>query len=204
MTTYHPEVSSLAKNIRREWPILQQDPQLATKFALPPLHAQRQPKNLRRLLTSSLNGSRQQGNKQCGKSRCQICKHMILDQTISLSQKCKIRPPPCNCDVTNAVYAIKCAKCPNALYIGETLRFRERFNNHKSSIARNLHHPVAEHFNTAGHSVNDLRCCIVRDGLVSFEDRHLFEIKMIVRNESYKKPGLNLDLSWLSNYTFFR
>ena len=42
-------------------------------------------KNLQRLLTTDISGSLRAGNQSCGKTRCQMCKHMILNETIELS-----------------------------------------------------------------------------------------------------------------------
>ena len=61
-----------------------------------------------------------------------------------------------SCQTSGLVYCISCRGCP-ALYIGETGRtLRQRFGEHLRSIEKSLlGYPVAEHFNTAGHSIDD-------------------------------------------------
>lgn len=56
------------------------------------------------------------------------------------------------------MYCISCRLCP-AIYIGETGRtLRQRFSVHLRVIEKELlGFPVAEPFNTVGHSINDAR-----------------------------------------------
>ena len=60
-----------------------------------------------------------------------------------------------NCDSSNIVYVITCKKCRKQ-YVGETQNsLRQRAANHLSSIRLKHDVPVAQHFNTQGHSVKD-------------------------------------------------
>ena len=206
VTTYHPAGKSLLQSVRKEIPILGEVDKLSEKHRRLPTHAQRQPPNLKRLLTrANVEKKSASGNKPCKKPRCQICDHIITDEVVELTQGLKVRNPDLNCNSKNVVYAIKCQKCPEALYIGETLDFRKRFNNHKSTIARQqIQHPVAEHFNKPNHTIKDLKCCLMKSNFHSFYERHLRELKIIVNTGSFKGEGLNKDLSWMSSYTFFR
>ena len=58
-----------------------------------------------------------------------------------------------------------CAKCPNAVYVGETSnRLRFRLNNNKHSIKHNLSgYPVAMHFNEQSHTIEELRCITMKN-----------------------------------------
>ncbi|XP_072166479.1 uncharacterized protein [Diadema setosum] len=53
VTTYHPATTSFVKQVRQEWPTLALDPELGKLVGDQPLHAQRQPPNLRKLLVST-------------------------------------------------------------------------------------------------------------------------------------------------------
>ena len=61
-----------------------------------------------------------------------------------------------SCQTSGLVCCISCRRWP-AVYIGETGRtLRQPFGEHLRSIEKNLPgFPVAEHFNTAGHSIDD-------------------------------------------------
>ena len=60
----------------------------------------------------------------------------------------------------SVVYCISCRRC-NYLYIRETGRWlREHFSEHLRSIRNQSHRfPVAEHFNSAFHSLDDVMVC---------------------------------------------
>ena len=55
------------------------------------------------------------------------------------------------------VYAITCQLC-NMIYAGETARFLVvRFAEHLADIRHNHSKSVAQHFNSAGHTITDVR-----------------------------------------------
>ena len=64
------------------------------------------------------------------------------------------------CQSVNVVCSIISRRC-GCLYIGETeRRLRERFGEHLRSIWNNSRgFPVAKHFNSAFHSLNDIMIC---------------------------------------------
>ena len=208
VTTYHPQVKKFANTTKKEWSAnINLDPKLSKAMGEPPLHSQRQPPNLRRLLVSSElpKPPQTKGNKKCGKPRCQICKHLTTDSEVKLSKSYVIHPPNHTCDAKNVLYSIICAKCPGVSYIGETCtKFRSRFNNHKSSITKkHKDFPVATHFNLPDHSISDIKVCIFGGGYKSAEERKWAELRHIVESRSFE-TGLNKDLSWLSTFTFYR
>ena len=208
VTTYHPQIKKFANTTKREWSAnMNLDPKLSMAMGEPPLHSQRQPPNLRSLLVSSElpKAHPPKGNQKCGKPRCQVCKHLITDSVVKISQSYTVRPPNHTCDSTNVLYSIMCGKCPGVSYIGETsTRFRTRFNNHKSSITKNhKDFPVANHFNLPNHSTQDMKVCIFGGGYKSADERKWAELRHIIQSRSFE-IGLNKDLSWLSPFTFFR
>ena len=207
VSTYHPKGRQLALTFKKEWPTIKADEKLAKIMPRAPLHAQRQPPNLKRLLVrNQLPGPAQpRGNKPCGKSRCQICPHILTDNSVRLSSGYTIYPPDHNCDSSNILYCFLCDKCPEVAYIGETsTRFRVRFNNHRCTIRqRRTGFPVAEHFSQADHSLSDLKICLFGGGYKSADERKLAELRTIIRTKSFQ-IGLNRDLSWLEKYSFFK
>ena len=57
----------------------------------------------------------------------------------------------------NLVYAITCQSC-NLIYVGETSRsLMVHFSEHLADIRHNCSKPVAQHFNSAGHTIADIK-----------------------------------------------
>eukprot|EP00061_Rhincodon_typus_P006843 g27899.t1 len=61
------------------------------------------------------------------------------------------------CTSTNVAYCIRCSRC-GLLYIGETRwRLGDRFVEHLRSVRnKRLHLPVASHFNSSFHSLDNM------------------------------------------------
>ena len=107
-----------------------------------------------------------------------------------------------SCNSANLIYLIRCKKdCPGAWYIGETKQtLRERMNGHRQSIARkDSTLPVPSHFNSAGHSVDDMKVCVLRGGLTQTMPRRTEEQRLIAKFNTLSE-GLNKDLDFLSRY----
>ena len=67
-----------------------------------------------------------------------------------------------NCKTANVVYVIECTKCKKQ-YVGETENaLHIRMNGHRSDIEhRRLEKPVANHFNSEGHSLKNLSIFVI-------------------------------------------
>ena len=67
-----------------------------------------------------------------------------------------------NCKTKNIVYLIECRKCKKQ-YVGEMKNpLHLRMNGHRSNYYRKLpDKPVAEHFNTIGHTFEDLTVMVI-------------------------------------------
>lgn len=67
------------------------------------------------------------------------------------------------CRISNVVYAIECNRCSKE-YEGETKNALDvRMSGHWSNINhRHLEKPVAQHFNSNGHSLEDLSFFIIK------------------------------------------
>ena len=103
-----------------------------------------------------------------------------------------------SCQTSGLVYCISCRRCP-AVYIGETGRtLRQRFGEHLQSIEKNVPgFPVAEHFNKAGHSIDDT---LVRGMMLSVDNaqRKRLEMRLIFQLGTTQPRGLNSDFRFLS------
>eukprot|EP00061_Rhincodon_typus_P000811 g12822.t1 len=99
------------------------------------------------------------------------------------------------CTSANLVYCICCSRC-GLLHIGETKRrLGNRFVEYLRSVRdKRLHLPVANHFNSPSHSLDDmsilglLQCHI--NATRRLEDQHL-----IFRLGTLQPNGLNVDFT---------
>ena len=203
---FHPSILHVNKQIKREWSSLVANPDNLEIFPKPPICAYTQPCNLNKLLVrSKLPASPSNGNQICNKPRCQICKLLVTDNIVKPpGTNITLRPGKLNCDSENVVYLIMCKKCNKGNYVGETTtKFRYRMNNHKHTInTKQTGFPVANHFSQLGHSINDLKCVLLKGGLTSLKERRISELQFIFQLNSHN-TGLNRDLSILSHYSWF-
>ena len=91
--------------------------------------------------------------------------------------------------------AFPCRRCP-LLYIGETgTNLRSRFSEHLRSISNNTPgFPVAQHFNSTGHSISDVqvRGVALRSG--TDIQRKQCEMRLIFQLGTVQPKGLNIRL----------
>jgi len=90
------------------------------------------------------------------------------------------------------------------MYIGETGRhLRERFGEHLRSIRnRSPGLPVAEHFNSANHTIDDMRDCGVKQCSGSNTSRKWREMQLIFELDTLKPGRLNINFSFISVLSF--
>eukprot|EP00061_Rhincodon_typus_P001278 g14279.t1 len=99
------------------------------------------------------------------------------------------------CTSANVVYCISCSRC-GLLYIGETKwRPGDRFVEHLRSVRdKRLHFPVANHFNSPSHSLDNVSIL----GLLQCHNdatRRLEEQHLIFRLGTLQPNGLNVDFT---------
>ena len=73
------------------------------------------------------------------------------------------------CKTANVVYLIECSRC-RTQYVGETGNaLHLRMNGHRSDFhCKSPHKPVVAHFNTQGHSFDDMKVMVIEGmGLAS-------------------------------------
>ena len=135
----------------------------ATRIIYPelPLVSYRRDRNLRDYLVHSAERTDwTPGTFVCRHSRCLTCRHTTSQPFLQSSKCLYTTHDRFSCQSENVVYSIICRPC-GCLYVGETgRRLRERFSEHLCSVRNNSPgFPVAEHFNSASHSLNDIMVC---------------------------------------------
>ena len=167
MVTYHPGLPKLHQILRRHLPILHASERMKQVMPNPPLVAYRRPKNLKDLLVrATLNPPERnfEGTRQCGRPRCKTCAHIKVGVVFSSAVtgvEFRARTTA-DCKTSNVVYLIECRKCKKQ-YVGETENpLHLRLNGHRSDYYRRLpDKPVGMHFNTSGHTFDDLTIMII-------------------------------------------
>ena len=122
--------------VRKTLPMLNQSSSLKAIISKTKIiHSQRQPRNLKRMLTNSYLSRRNDTDpevKICGTKRCGTCPYLKQGNEFT-NETFRIKHSM-NCTSTNLVYAITCAGCGHN-YIGETSDIlRNRVTVHKQQI----------------------------------------------------------------------
>ena len=99
------------------------------------------------------------------------------------------------CKTRNMIYLIQCSQCKKQ-YVGETENPPHiRLNGHSSDIKNHREEkPVAAHFNSVGHSMEDLQIIIIekihREDVVHRRRKESYWINSL---QSMVPDGMNLD-----------
>ena len=108
--------------------------------------------------TSSMYANSTPGTFPCSTDRCKACPRLCADTSI------RFRGPnghmsikrTFTCQSLNLVSAITCQSCN--IYVGETSRsLMFHFLEHLADIHHNRSKPVAQHFNSASHTIADVK-----------------------------------------------
>ena len=98
---------------------------------------------------------------RCPTDKCAICAITVDEEIPEKIQKEVI------CQTTNVVYGIKCRKCNEIVYVGETERtVAERIKEHLADVRHRREKAVSFHFkliilfNSADHEIGDLNLII--------------------------------------------
>ena len=95
---------------------------------------------------------------QMGRPRCKTCAHIKMGVGFSSAvtgEEFRARTTT-NCKTSNVVYLIECRK-RNKQYVGETKNpLHLRLNGHRLDYYRRLPDNVGMHFNSLGHTFDDL------------------------------------------------
>ena len=183
--TYHPSLPSAAQVIRKHWQVMvDQCPSLKRCFKQPSVVAYRRSKNIGDMLirakvkTTRKSKRLSKGYSVC-KPVCMACPFSGLKPSEKVtSHKCKKSgqswdiTSALDCQTKNVVYRITCKK-PRCqfVYIGETSqKFCQRLTAHRGNISRKENTAVANHFNSKGHSIEDLQAIAIEKVLPTNND----------------------------------
>ena len=159
--TFSRGLPSVNKILRKRHQTLLNSDRLSEIFPKQPIIAFRRDKNLQDILVHKKHNNMffKKSNKcePCGAKKCAICKYVQTTSTFKdASGKVFYVRNYINCKSTNVVYSIYCKKCQKIVYVGETgdtLYQRHLLN--LSLIRRQANDPVALHFCTNEHNVDD-------------------------------------------------
>ena len=199
VVTYHPDLPPLSKILCNHLPILHVSERMKLAIPNPPLVANRRPRNLKELLTKATLKSpeRHKGSHGCGRPRCKTCAHVKMGTSFKstiTNERFRARVDA-TCKTSNVVYLIECTKCSKQ-YVGETENpLHLRMNGHRSDYYRKLpDKPVAVHFNTVGHTFENLTVMVIEQlGSAPTERRKVRESYWIHTLRSMAPYGLNLE-----------
>ena len=159
--------------------------------------------NLRDLLVHSDfppdQPAQQPGTFPCKRTICRTCPHINQSTSIpSPGGQIKITGH-FTCTSDNVIYCISCRKCPVAVYIGETgRRLADRFREHRLDVLHKKSDlPVAQHFNSPNHSLEDVRVAVLKSGLARKDVRQREEMRQIFKFQTLAPRGINRDFSFL-------
>ena len=132
---------------------------------------------------------------KCRHPRCLTCPFLKEGQanyTFTSTKEKRRIIDPLTCKSKNLIYLIECKKCGKQ-YIGETKRhLHQRFGEHRRAILNFGPTSVSEHFNSADHSINDVRLIpleVIRSNLDS--DRKVREARLIEKARTWEPHGIN-------------
>ncbi len=148
--TQNPNNPSVTETIRGNMNILNGSEKMRNilsqnKFII----SYRQPKNLKKQLTSAaFNSNKQQPEvTACGEKRCGTCKHILTGDTFRFKNgKTWTVKSNMDCKSKYVIYVLICEKC-KSFYVGQTEDLRKRVTLHREQIKHEKyrHLPVSHH-----------------------------------------------------------
>ena len=106
------------------------------------------------------------GLKKCNMFNCNTCPFVSNQTSVksSATNFSLVINQPVNCESENVIYCISNkSSCKYVQYIGETKRpLKKRFSDHCYYVKKpDLTQPIGFHFNLPGHSISNMKICIV-------------------------------------------
>ena len=198
--TYHLFNIYIKQNLLQNFRILSTDQQTRDIFPQPPVVAYKRDLSLRDILVHSTDSSstKQPGSLACQRPRCQTCEFINLLTDIGGPKSTFTIRDHFTYMSENLVYCISCRRCSH-IYIGETGRgLRSRIGEHLRSVRNNTPgYPVAQHFNSAGHSITDVQVRGMRLCWGSNIVRKQLEMRLIFQPGTVQPDGLNIDFKYV-------
>ena len=194
--TYSRKLPNIHTIVQRHLPLLHQSDKMKEVFTATPLIAYRRDKNISDVLvhgkTNRVVGIGAHQEARCTK-QCVVCDMLGRGlhtnggiDGVSLSKRQ-------SCQTWNIIYGINCLKCQKVVYVGETKRaLKQRLKEHEADVRLQRKNPVAEHFNSLGHGMDDIGVSIlqcIRDDSGSY--RKLKELSWIQKLQTEVPNGIN-------------
>ena len=166
--THHPNNPPI-----REWlsglhkTVLHSSNRMKKAVPEPPVVGERNSKNIRSLLMPSVLPTPCDTDPGCYKctKTCTVCANHLTECKTFTSMQTKqtftIRHT-LSCETENVIYILYCDMCDKCQYVGETKnKLKTRFYQHRSNINKNTGTLVTKHFNSPGHSLNNMKCIAI-------------------------------------------
>lgn len=124
----------------------------------------------------------------CGSKRCKTCQHVSESGTFTsnITHKCYnvVSPnPSMDCNTKNVIYLISCTRC-GVQYVGETgQKLRNRINNHRNRLRKLSALYLYQHFNSDGHTEDDISIMPIEEVTLSPEDKMSLSAKRLERED---------------------
>jgi hypothetical protein len=189
--TYSKGLPNIHKILSKHQQLLNKSEQMRNVFKQSPIVAFRRDKNIEDILVHKKHNNLffKKGNvcEPCGAKKCAICKYILkTDHFNDDNGNVYQIKNYINCKSCNVVYGIFCKICDRIVYVGETggsLYQRHVLN--LSLIRRECNDPVAIHFNSECHNVNNYS---------------IVGIEKLFKNDIYRKYRENLWKKKLNTY----
>ncbi|KAJ8031993.1 hypothetical protein HOLleu_25387 [Holothuria leucospilota] len=123
--------------------------------------------------------------------RCNTCDHVILGENVTGPKAVWYVKEKFTCISSNIIYALSCSRC-GQLYIGETKRrLADRVTEHLHSIRiQTAGLPITAHFNSPGHTIDDLKVCVLKS-CRGDKERKTMEERLIYQLGTLHPNGIN-------------
>ena len=140
--TYHPRLSNFGDFLKKNFYLLQVDPEVRKLFQVSPFVSFQSGYSLRNHLVRAKVQplKREVGSDKCGKKSCMVCKNVVKTKFFKSNvtkESYKINHH-FSCDDKCLIYLLTC-NCCGIQYVGQTSdKFRLRWNNYKASARKVL------------------------------------------------------------------
>ena len=196
---YHPKLPCIPNIIKKHWNTMTKDQELKKVFPKPPMVAFKQPPNLRSMLIrANLPPTARpkrihHGLKRCTHS-CPICIFVNKDPVIKSTktgEKITVQKE-FTCATQGVIYITTCTRCKKQ-YIGQSKRrLVDRIKEHSSNIRYKKETTTALHYNSNGHTLDNLRVQVIERVVPSTPEMLLEREHYWIQRLQTKLPhGLN-------------
>jgi hypothetical protein len=162
--TYNNLLPDVGQILHKHMKILHRSDRMQKVFEEPPVASHMRDVNLSdTLVHRKLNRVLKTPMHKC-KKMCRVCPLMDSDTIACTDGKRSYRViANQSCCTRNVVYALSCTQCGTCVYVGETERaLKERVDEHLADIKHKRDKPVSLHFNSDGHSGNEIRVAAIQ------------------------------------------